>query len=566
MPWPGDDVGIVEGGHERGAALRGEPRRDLFAAFMRAVVLRRPRRPCRSCSASSRAARRSASRSSRGCRGAGPLRRRLARDCPTRTRRPRPRAAARRAATSRFQAPRNLNEPVCCSVSSFEQDAAAGEPIERRPGEQRRASRVARQSAAPRRARRRNPGSASCRGAPLSASSDYVATYARERTRIDYRRAASQPAMVAVIGTCGRQRASRRKSRIPAAACSRPGATTRRSHAPAPARRLGYRDRVTLTARWDGESGLALRPDAARRTDRDPRLPCAHAARQPAGWHVAGARCRRTAVFPLAYLHVAGAQATLIVKARNFGSGPAGDAAGRILRDSAWKGCGSIAILRPVAGCSRARAGTSPGAGGVARLRTGSCTARPRSSSCCRRCTRRRSTWRVSPCAGGRRSLSSISIAASAPRCAAGRRRGGRAGDRTGGRRSRMRRTQCAARDRAARNLRAAPAAGAGVVGRAAGPRVVYVNPPRSGTRAGTGSRLGRRAAAGADRLPFLQCRHAGAGPRALEAAGYQRRLARIRSTFFRSPTTSSAWYSSTAAGRDPDPASVHAGQPVLGR
>jgi tRNA/tmRNA/rRNA uracil-C5-methylase (TrmA/RlmC/RlmD family) len=84
---------------------------------------------------------------------------------------------------------------------------------------------------------------------------------------------------------------------------------------PAPGERLGYRDRVTLTARWAEPSGwrfglirrdeLIAIHDCPVHTPRVRRLVCALAGSLPSGQDL-----------PLAYLHVAGAQATLIVKAR----------------------------------------------------------------------------------------------------------------------------------------------------------------------------------------------------------------------------------------------------------
>lgn len=81
-------------------------------------------------------------------------------------------------------------------------------------------------------------------------------------------------------------------------------------------RRLGYRDRVTLNARWDVDAGwrfglmrrdeLIAIHDCPVHTPRVNRLvQCLRAHAPPAD------------ALPLAYLHVAGAQATLIVKARH---------------------------------------------------------------------------------------------------------------------------------------------------------------------------------------------------------------------------------------------------------
>lgn len=83
----------------------------------------------------------------------------------------------------------------------------------------------------------------------------------------------------------------------------------------APAERLGYRDRVTLTVRWSDPAGwqfglvrrdeLIAIHDCPVHTPRVRRLVHALARNLPSGEEL-----------PLAYLHVAGAQATLIVKAR----------------------------------------------------------------------------------------------------------------------------------------------------------------------------------------------------------------------------------------------------------
>ncbi|HET7204576.1 MAG TPA: hypothetical protein VFI92_14530, partial [Steroidobacteraceae bacterium] len=81
--------------------------------------------------------------------------------------------------------------------------------------------------------------------------------------------------------------------------------------------RYGYRDRVTLTARWSDEAGwrfglmrrdeLIAIPDCPVHTPRVNRVLALLRERLPAFEHL-----------PLAYVHVAGAQATLIVKARSI--------------------------------------------------------------------------------------------------------------------------------------------------------------------------------------------------------------------------------------------------------
>jgi len=85
--------------------------------------------------------------------------------------------------------------------------------------------------------------------------------------------------------------------------------------APAASERLGYRDRVTLTARWSSEQGWRF--GLMRRDELIAIHDCpVHTARVRALVHLL-VECLPTGdQLPLAYLHVAGAQATLIVKAR----------------------------------------------------------------------------------------------------------------------------------------------------------------------------------------------------------------------------------------------------------
>jgi tRNA/tmRNA/rRNA uracil-C5-methylase (TrmA/RlmC/RlmD family) len=83
---------------------------------------------------------------------------------------------------------------------------------------------------------------------------------------------------------------------------------------PDPARRLGYRDRVTLTARWQQDTGWRF--GLVRRDELIAIHDCpVHTARVRALVHLLAARLPPAAELPLAYLHVCGAQATLIVKA-----------------------------------------------------------------------------------------------------------------------------------------------------------------------------------------------------------------------------------------------------------
>ena len=86
-----------------------------------------------------------------------------------------------------------------------------------------------------------------------------------------------------------------------------------RSSGPAPGRAA----RISRPRDADGAlgpgRGLAIRSRAPGRIDRDPRLPGAHGTR--AGARASAGRAVTAQPCPLAYLHVCGAQATLIVKA-----------------------------------------------------------------------------------------------------------------------------------------------------------------------------------------------------------------------------------------------------------
>jgi len=83
--------------------------------------------------------------------------------------------------------------------------------------------------------------------------------------------------------------------------------------APADGERLGYRDRVTLTARWSAEQGWRF--GLMRRDELIAIHDCpVHSERVRTLVHVLVECLPPGDEFPLAYLHVAGAQATLIVK------------------------------------------------------------------------------------------------------------------------------------------------------------------------------------------------------------------------------------------------------------
>ena len=83
---------------------------------------------------------------------------------------------------------------------------------------------------------------------------------------------------------------------------------------PPPEQRLGYRDRVTLTARWDPQAGWRF--GLVRRDELIAIHDCpVHTPRVRALVQLLAARLPPASRLPLAYLHVCGAQATLIVKA-----------------------------------------------------------------------------------------------------------------------------------------------------------------------------------------------------------------------------------------------------------
>jgi tRNA/tmRNA/rRNA uracil-C5-methylase (TrmA/RlmC/RlmD family) len=83
---------------------------------------------------------------------------------------------------------------------------------------------------------------------------------------------------------------------------------------PRTAERLGYRDRVTLTARWTDSAGWRF--GLVRRDELIAIHDCpVHTGRVRALVHTLVRHLPRGDELPLAYLHVAGAQATLVVKA-----------------------------------------------------------------------------------------------------------------------------------------------------------------------------------------------------------------------------------------------------------
>ena len=137
--------------------------------------------------------------------------------------------------------------------------------------------------------------------------------------------------------------------------------------------RFGYRDRVTLNARWDAAPGWRF--GLMRRDELIPIHDCpVHTPRVNALVALLRTTLPPHANLPLAYLHVAGGQATLIVKARNHEPACL-DALRAGCPRPASKDCGCIAMPRPAAGCSRAGAG--PGLGRADSLDAAGCVHGP---------------------------------------------------------------------------------------------------------------------------------------------------------------------------------------------
>lgn len=94
--------------------------------------------------------------------------------------------------------------------------------------------------------------------------------------------------------------------------------------APPSSRRLGYRDRVTLTVRWSEAAGWRF--GLVRRDELIAIHDCpVHSARVRALVALLARRLPHAEQLPLAYLHVCGAQATLIVKTRAVATQPLAD-------------------------------------------------------------------------------------------------------------------------------------------------------------------------------------------------------------------------------------------------
>jgi tRNA/tmRNA/rRNA uracil-C5-methylase (TrmA/RlmC/RlmD family) len=104
---------------------------------------------------------------------------------------------------------------------------------------------------------------------------------------------------------------------------------------------LGYRDRVTLTARWEPSTGWRF--GLMRRDELIAIHDCpVHTPRVNALVRHLVRTLPEAEAFPLAYLHVAGAQATLIAKARGVDAGvlrPALDGLERIGLEGLWLHC-----------------------------------------------------------------------------------------------------------------------------------------------------------------------------------------------------------------------------------
>lgn len=95
-------------------------------------------------------------------------------------------------------------------------------------------------------------------------------------------------------------------------------------HSAGEASRYGYRDRVTLNARWDEAHGWRF--GLMRRDELIPIPDCpVHTARVNGLLRLLRERLPPSTSLPLAYVHVAGAQATLIVKARSIDPALFGD-------------------------------------------------------------------------------------------------------------------------------------------------------------------------------------------------------------------------------------------------
>lgn len=115
---------------------------------------------------------------------------------------------------------------------------------------------------------------------------------------------------------------------------------------PPVAHRLGYRDRVTLTARWGAEEGWRF--GLVRRDELIAIHDCpVHTVRVRQLVHLLADRLPPGSDLPLAYLHVCGAQATLIVKAHHIAPGLLDPIVGA-LAESGIEGC--WLHLHPAAG------------------------------------------------------------------------------------------------------------------------------------------------------------------------------------------------------------------------
>ena len=221
-----------------------------------------------------------------------------------------------------------------------------------------------------------------------------VASIHRTIARVSVHESIAAGCEPACHGCRHRQPDARGEPRAEAAlsrACARAVARPTRAGALAPARR-----RATATATASRSTRAGTRASGWRfgLMRRDELIaihdcPGAHAARQPPALPGCASAAARLRDFPLAYVHVAGAQATLIVKARAVDHGAA--------RAACWTASPATGLDGAVAALSSVRRDASLfarsgwhrlwGRRGFGRRTAVSCTDRRRSSNCCPHCT-----------------------------------------------------------------------------------------------------------------------------------------------------------------------------------
>src|SRR5512135_2655380 len=211
----------------------------------------------------------------------------------------------------RLYAPRNLNEPMCCRVSSLSRTRP---PVSSSSGVS-ASSGVRRAWPSRRAAAARTSSKSGSRVASLAAIEAILAFSHHERVSVpDSLPFGCEP----VCHGCRHRQldasASLAQKASYLARVLGPWADRIAPVAsPAPTRRLGYRDRVTLTAGWNLQDGWRF--GLVRRDELIPIHDCpVHTPRVRALVHLLVERLPPATVLPLAYLHVCGAQATLIVK------------------------------------------------------------------------------------------------------------------------------------------------------------------------------------------------------------------------------------------------------------